>query len=107
MLLSLRGPGGWEGTKALPMSYKGQPNNGVGQQDQWEESFRNQGDKILSHPGGLEGQRLEKGLERPVYTLLKRLMSEQFLLIPGPEEVGGSLSKKDTRNLRRKTPSPH
>lgn len=92
--------------KALPLSCKGQLNAGVEQQDWWEESFRNQGDKILSHPGGLGGQRLEKGLERPVCTLLKGLMSEQFLLIPGPEEVRGSLPKKDTGNLR-KTPSRH
>lgn len=48
---------------------------GAEQQDQRVASFRDLVEKIPSHPGG---QRPEKGLEGQM----------QFLLIPGPEEVG-------------------
>lgn len=44
---------------------------------------------------------LEKGLERQGRTLVKRLIPEQFLLIPGPEKVGRALPTKDTWNLRK------
>lgn len=48
---------------------------GAEQQDRRVASFRDLVEKIPSHPGG---QRPEKGLEGQM----------QFLLIPGPEEVG-------------------
>lgn len=58
---------------------------GAERQDQRAESFRELFEKIPSHPGG---QRLERGLEGQICTLLVGWMSEQFLLISGPEEVG-------------------
>lgn len=39
-----------------------------------------------------------KGSERQGHTLLKELMSEQFLVAPGPDKWGRSFPRKDFRN---------
>lgn len=68
-------------------------------------NLRDQVEKTLSHPGGLEGRDGTRA-ERQVCTLLKGLMLEQFLLTPGPEEVGELASYEGTWHLR-KTPGPY